>query len=74
MTDGSGPATLSRADRFDLAVQVNRARAYALATSVASAFRALHLVETPWSTILAIGGSATATAVLVALLVRLPLG
>jgi signal transduction histidine kinase/CheY-like chemotaxis protein len=70
MTDGSGPATLSRADRFDLAVQVNRARAYALATSVASTFRALHLVDTPWSTILAIGGSATATAVLVALLVR----
>ncbi|HET9767146.1 MAG TPA: ATP-binding protein, partial [Thermoanaerobaculia bacterium] len=70
MTDGSGLATLSRADRFDLAVQVNRARAYALATSVASTFRALHLVDTPWSTILAIGGSATATAVLVALLVR----
>ncbi len=70
MTDGSGPATLSRADRFDLAVQLNRARMYALATSVASTFRALRLIETPWSLILAIGGTATVTALLTWLLVR----
>jgi signal transduction histidine kinase/DNA-binding response OmpR family regulator len=70
MTAGSGLGTLSRADRFDLAVQVNRARAYALATSVASTFRALDLIETPWTLILAIGGTATVIALLSWLLVR----
>ncbi|HEV8240444.1 MAG TPA: response regulator [Thermoanaerobaculia bacterium] len=70
MTDGSGPGTPSRADRFDLAVQGNRARAYALATSVASTFRALHLIETRWTLILAIGGTATVTALVVWWLVR----
>ncbi|HXT51196.1 MAG TPA: response regulator [Thermoanaerobaculia bacterium] len=70
MTAGSGLGTLSHADRFDSAVQANRARVYALATSIASTFRALDLIETPWALILAIGGTATVTALLTWWLVR----
>jgi signal transduction histidine kinase/DNA-binding response OmpR family regulator len=70
MTEGSALGTLSHADRFDLAVQANRARVYALATTIASTFRALRLIETPWAWILSIGGTATVTALLTWWLVR----
>ena len=70
MTAGSAAGRLSRAHRFDYAVQRNRVLVFALATSVAAAFRALRLVDTPWLTILALGGGATAMALLFSLLVR----
>jgi signal transduction histidine kinase/DNA-binding response OmpR family regulator len=73
MTAGSRVDKLSRADRFDYAVQQNRALVFALATAVASTFRVLGLIETSWWYIFGIGGGATLSAVLFWQLVRLGL-
>ncbi len=70
MTAGSRVGKLSRADRFDYAVQRNRALVFAMATTVASTFRVLGLIETSWWYILGIGGGATLSAVLFWQLVR----
>jgi signal transduction histidine kinase/CheY-like chemotaxis protein len=70
MTDASAPGAAARPHRFEQAVQQNRVLVFALATLVALAFRALHLIQTPWIVILAIGGTATLSAVAGWLLVR----
>jgi hypothetical protein len=59
MTALSGLGALLPADRFDLAVQLNRVRVFALATLVAFAFKGLDLIAAGWLVILAIGGTAT---------------
>jgi len=59
MGEPSGSGTAPRSHRFDLAVQQNRARAFALATLVALAFKAVGLVEATWLQIFGIGGTAT---------------
>src|SRR5262245_24394134 len=68
--DSSASGRSSSSLRFDLAVQRNRVLLFAMATFVASLFRLLRLVQTPWSTILGIGLTATASALLSWAIVR----
>ncbi|HEV8629294.1 MAG TPA: hypothetical protein VGV61_03185, partial [Thermoanaerobaculia bacterium] len=70
MAEAPAPGAASPSRRFELAVQVNRALVFALATVVAAAFRAAQLVSSSWLQIFAIGGTATLSAVGGWLLVR----
>jgi signal transduction histidine kinase/CheY-like chemotaxis protein len=70
MAEPTGSGLAPRSHRFDLAVQQNRARAFALATLVAAVFKAVGLVDATWAQIFAIGGTATLTALLAMPFVR----
>src|SRR6187549_855625 len=70
MADRSGPVASAPTRRFEAAVQQNRALLFAMATVVALSFRVAGLIATPWTTILLIGGSATAVAIVCWQIVR----
>jgi signal transduction histidine kinase/CheY-like chemotaxis protein len=70
MTDASATGNALPEHRFGLAVQKNRVLIFAIATAIASVFRALHLVDTDWRLILGIGLGATLVGAASWLLVR----